>query len=106
MTITQKKTQMVTNYQSYNRPVMDTHTAMALKLVGQFQEVVSLGFSEENWDTAARILWDFARLSEKRHVDALGDLMTEMYVYPSFARIQEVCDQVSGNFVKYQLAGR
>ncbi|MFA6049727.1 MAG: hypothetical protein WC761_00750 [Candidatus Paceibacterota bacterium] len=106
MTITQKKTQMVTNYQSYNRPVVDSHSAIGVKLIGQFQEVVSLGFSEENWDTAARILWDFARLADKKSVDALGNLMTEMYVYPSFTRIQEVCEQVSSHFVKYQPASR
>lgn len=101
MTYTTKKSQQMNFYNNGFVKNVESHSSIAIKLIVQFQEVISLGYSEENWTKATRILREFARYTEKTHVDSLGNLMTEMYTAPSFARIQEVCSQVSSNLMKH-----
>lgn len=73
----------------------DWHAKSTVKMIAALQEVLSLGFSDENWARAAWILMDLSPHCEKRHVDTLGSLMSEMYVSPSFAKIQQTCESVS-----------
>lgn len=73
----------------------DWHAKSAVKMISAFQEILSLGFSEENWTRASWILLDLSPHCEKRHLDALGDLMAETYVTPSFSKIQKTCESIS-----------
>lgn len=72
----------------------DSRVSQTVRMINKFQEIVSLGYSDENWAHAAYILVEFGYTAEKAHVDSLGSLMTEAYVQPSFQRIQQVCNSV------------
>jgi len=72
----------------------DARASQVVRMINRYQELVSLGFSDENWAYAAYVLTELSHVTEKRHVDTLGALMAESYTHPSFQRVQEVCGQV------------
>lgn len=67
----------------------------ALELLGLYQETLCMGYSEENWVRATRILNDMSRhiSLEARH--ELGSLMSVAYTDPTIQDIILGCERVA-----------
>jgi hypothetical protein len=70
-----------------------------LKLINLYADTVKLGFSEENWTMAARILNDLSYMIPLDMKSELGDLMAQSYVDCNFSyvddRVSNVVDRLS-----------
>lgn len=64
-----------------------------LKLIGLYSDTIKLGFSEENWTIAARILNDLSFMIPLDMKSELGSLMSHAYVDCNFSFVDE---KVSG----------
>ena len=77
-------------------------TDRALELLGVYQDTLCMGYSEETWTQAARILNELSM-----HVDLdthreLGALMTEAYTDASIQNTILGCERVALNLQKTQ----
>ena len=70
-----------------------------MKLIGLYSDTVKLGFSEENWTMATRILNDLSYMIPLSMKSDLGDIMSHAYVDGNFShvddKVTEVIDRLS-----------
>ena len=70
-----------------------------MKLIGLYSDTVKLGFSEENWTMATRILNDLSYMIPLSMKSDLGDIMSYAYVDGNFShvddKVTEVIDRLS-----------
>lgn len=70
-----------------------------LKLIGLYSDTVKLGFSDENWTMATRILNDLSYMIPLDMKSDLGDIMSYAYVDGNFShvdsKVSEVVDRLS-----------
>ena len=70
-----------------------------LRLIGLYSDTVKLGFSDENWTMATRILNDLSYMIPLSMKSDLGDILSYAYVYGNFShvddKVADVVDRLS-----------
>jgi hypothetical protein len=55
----------------------------------ELKDTLCLGFSNENWARASKIIREVEPLADLTLIRAFGDMMSEAYTHLSFARVEE-----------------
>lgn len=87
-----------TKYTSYNTKstvVVD----YSIRLVGNYGDILSLGFSDENWARAGNVLQGLNKTLSLKHYHMLGELMANTYVNPSLEQIASVIQVVQADLL-------
>lgn len=71
----------------------------AIRLVGNYGDILSLGFSDENWARAGNVLQGLNKTLSLKHYRMLGDLMADTYVNPSLEQITSVVQAVQADLL-------
>jgi len=77
-------------------------TDRALELLGVYQDTLCMGYSEETWTQAARILNELSMNVDLDTHRELGALMTEAYTDASIQNTILGCERVALNLQKTQ----
>ena len=72
-------------------------TDYSVRLVGNYGELLSLGFSDENWARAGNILQGLSKTLSLKHYSMLGNLMAETYVNPNQEEIMAVVGRIQSD---------
>jgi len=67
----------------------------ALELLGYYQETLCMGFSEENWTRATRILNDMSYNIDLATRHELGSLMSTAFSDPNIQNVILGCERVA-----------
>ncbi len=70
-------------------------TDKALELLGLYQETLCLGFSDENWTRATRILNDMSRHVDLETRHELGSVMALAYSDPTIQNVIVICERIA-----------